>query len=299
MILEENSDVVFDTIQYSYQEKKAIFYTDKPISTEKWEKYNENAMEYLADDSYIESHIKELLSSDRILNSDCVSIYDVLNLSKKNCEDEKAVNDKIREIREGINCKLQSISDHCYVTILRMGYKTYECNISVEKYYRHSDEKREKFSFGKFGYLYIKEREGDYIIGDKILEIIGSEISEIYDYQLEMSSKRGPDMRKKSVNSIFLVVMGDDGVDIYNGNVSNSTFGIKMYSFSNEIEYKCSSSNLMQLLSGNEYELYKKIFVKISDCPIWMQEELQELRKKQLIEESKKKRSRKNKYIII
>lgn len=40
-------------------------------------------MEYLADDSYIESHIKELLSSDRILNSDCVSIYDVLNLSKK------------------------------------------------------------------------------------------------------------------------------------------------------------------------------------------------------------------------
>lgn len=170
-----------------------------------------------------------------------------------------------------------------------MGYKTYECNISVEKYYRHSDEKREKFSFGKFGYLYIKEREGDYIIGDKILEIIGSEISEIYDYQLEMSSKRGPDMRKKSVNSIFLVVMGYDGVDIYNGNVSNSTFGIKMYSFSNEIEYKCSSSNLMQLLSGNEYELYKKIFVKISDCPIWMQEELQELRKNNLLKKVKRK----------
>lgn len=287
MILEENSDVVFNTIQYSYQQQKAIFYTDKPISTEKWEKRNEKAKEYLADNSSIESHIKELLSSDRLLNCDCIAIYDVLSFSKKNRDDEKAFEDKIRA---SINYKLQSVDDHCYVTIHSMDYKTYECNISVRKCYRHSDDSREKFSFMKSGNdLYISRKDGDYIIGDKILGIIGNEISELYDYQLKMSYKTNPTIRKKSVNSIFLVAMGYYGVDIYNGNVFSSTFEIQMSSYSNRIKYECNSANLMQLLSGNEYELYKKIFVKISDCPIWMQEELQEFRKKQLIEENRKK----------
>ena len=95
-ILEENPEVVFNTIQYSYQQEKAIFYTDKPISTEKWEKRNEEKKEYLADNFSIEMHIKDLLSRGRVLSPDCIAIYDVLCLSKKIKHAEDEVQDTYR-----------------------------------------------------------------------------------------------------------------------------------------------------------------------------------------------------------
>ena len=43
MILEENPNVVFNTIQYSYQQGKAIFYTDKITLIESWKKRDEKS----------------------------------------------------------------------------------------------------------------------------------------------------------------------------------------------------------------------------------------------------------------
>jgi len=296
MVVEENPDVVFNTIQYSYQQEKAIFYTDKPISTKKWETRNQEKREYLADNSSIEMHIKELLSSDRILNPDCIALYDVLRISKKIRANEKSFEDSIES---RINYKLKAIDDDYYVTIYDMKYKTCECNIAVFKYYRHLDNSEEKFWLKKSGNdVYISKRDGDSLIGDKILGIIGSEISELYDYQLKMRYKNeNAVVHAKTVNSGFSVSMGYYGVDIYNLDILSSTFEIQMYSYSNKIEYKCNSANLLQLLRGKEYDLYKKIFVKISDCPTWMQEELQGIRKKQLVEEEKEREKQEQKRI--
>lgn len=296
MILEENPNVVFNTIQYSYQQEKAIFYTDKSISTEKWQKRNEEKKEYLYDNASIEVHIKELLASDRPLNPDCVAIYDVLCLSKNIRYGEKTFEDSIKA---RINSKLNYINDDYYVTIHDMNYKTYECHILVREYMRHTDDREEEFWFKKVGSdVYISKKDGRDLIGDKILGIIGSEISELYEHQLKMSYKdKEPSVYIKAVNSGFSASMGYYGVKIYNGNVLTSTFAIEMYSYSNKIDYECNSANLLQLLRGNEYDLYKKIFVKISDCPSWMHQELLEFRAKQLVEEEKEREKQEQKRI--
>ena len=291
MILEENPEVVFNTVQYSYQQEKAFFYTDKPISTEKWEKRNQIKKDYLADNSSIETHIKELLASDRTMNPGFVALYDVLCLSKRMHHGIKSFEDNIES---RIKHKLRLIDDDYYVTIHDMKYETCECNIVVSKYYRYSDDSKEEFWFKKIGDdVYISKRDGRYLMGDKILGIIGDEISELYDYQVKIRYKeKEPTVYVKAVNSSFSVAMGYFGVDIYNGKILNSTFKVEMYSYSGNINYNCNSASLMQLLKGNVYELYKKIFVKIDDCPKWMQEELYEIRRQQVIEEEKERQKK-------
>lgn len=296
MILEENPDVVFNTIQYSYQQEKAIFYTDKPISIGKWKNRNLEKKEYLTDASSIETHIKELLASNRILNPDCISLYDVLSLSKIIQEDEETFQ---KSIEECIECKLKYINDDIYVIIDDMNYKTDECKISVCEFCWTKKDSREKISFKKKGNdVYISKRDGDYVIGDEILGIIGDEISALYDYQQKMKYKEDtPTVYAKTVNSGFFVSMGYYGVDIYNGRLFDYTFKMEMSSYSNEIDYNCNSSNLLRVLNENAYELCKKIFVKISDCPYWMQEKLMEIRKNQLIIEEKEREKQEQKRV--
>ena len=296
-ILEDNPEVVFNTIQYSYQREEAIFYTDNPISTEKWEKRNEVKMAHLSDSSSIATHIKELLASDRILNPDCIALYDVLLLSKRIRATEEAFE---ANVRSRINYKLEAIDDDYYVTIYDMDYETCECHILVRKHYRHVEDSREEFWFKKSGDdVYITRRDGSYLLGDKILGIVGVELSELYDYQLKMSYKDGTrTVHAKAINSGFSVSMGYYGVDICNDDIFfTATFEITMYSSLNKIDYECNSANLLQLIKGNEYNLYKKIFVKIADCPTWMQQELLKFRAKQLVEEEKERELQEQKRI--
>ena len=51
----------------------------------------------------------------------------------------------------------------------------------------------------------------------------------------------------------------------------------------------------MEAIKENEMEIFKRIFVKISDCPIWMQGILYEERKKQVEELEKTEKIRKQK----
>jgi hypothetical protein len=257
MILEENPEVVFNTVQYSYQHEEAYFYTDKPISKEKWEKRNEIKKDYLVDNSSIETDIKELLASDRIMNPGFVALYDVLCLLKRMHHGIESFEDNIES---RIKHKLRLIDDDYYVTIYDMKYETCECNILVSKYYRYSDDSKEEFWFKKIGNdIYISKKDGDNLFGDEILGLIGDEISELYDYQLKQNGKKdGSAYGKECVNTDFIVDMSQYGVTIY----SESAFMINTYSYSDNIDYECNSAILMQLLKGNVYNLYRKIFPK-------------------------------------
>ena len=57
--------------------------------------------------------------------------------------------------------------------------------------------------------------------------------------------------------------------------------------YKDEFDYVCNSNNIINEIEGNENELFKRIFVKINDCPEWMRLELYEIRQKQLKEEQK------------
>ena len=60
-------------------------------------------------------------------------------------------------------------------------------------------------------------------------------------------------------------------------------------SYKHNYELKCNSSIVNEAFNGKESEIFKKIFIKISDCPEWSQAMLYEMRQKQLAKEQKKK----------
>ena len=100
----------------------------------------------------------------------------------------------------------------------------------------------------------------------------------------------------KPINSNFLVNISNDDVDIYiNSKINsiNKDFSL-LHSTHNSGKYKCkcNSNILFDVINKNEDQIFKKIFVKIEDCPEWMRESLYELREKQvqdqLIEERTK-----------
>ena len=50
---------------------------------------------------------------------------------------------------------------------------------------------------------------------------------------------------------------------------------------------KCNSSIVNEAFKNNEDEIFKRIFVRIEDCPEWSKKMLYEIRKNQLLEEQK------------
>ena len=50
----------------------------------------------------------------------------------------------------------------------------------------------------------------------------------------------------------------------------------------------CNSHEILNVVCGQENEIFKKLFVRIDDCPYWSRESLYEIRKKQLDEEKQK-----------
>ena len=57
--------------------------------------------------------------------------------------------------------------------------------------------------------------------------------------------------------------------------------------FSDSIVKKINSVDVQDIVKNNELEIFKRSFVMIEDCPKWMQKELYEIRKNQIIEEKR------------
>lgn len=64
-------------------------------------------------------------------------------------------------------------------------------------------------------------------------------------------------------------------------------FELSSYNYKNEWGYDCNSNTVISAFQGKESEIFKRIFVKISDCPNWSQPVLYEVRQNQLAEEQR------------
>lgn len=87
------------------------------------------------------------------------------------------------------------------------------------------------------------------------------------------------------VNSIFDVDIRNDGIDI----IFKKDLDLFVSSGKYKREIRCNSNIIIEGIKGKENEILKRIYVNISDCPIWSQERLLEIRKNQL-EMKKQKR---------
>lgn len=281
IIFESNPTVVFNTIQYSKNDKKVYFYTNEVISTKEYENSVITKHKPISSSKEILEELKNIFVAEKNKDNNCISLYDLLTLLKKvNFKYENLIESYERRLDYLIKCKyyrahirVNSFDYNTNELIIRFGYEDYKYDINFDKI---------KFT-KKDGDLFVTESET--YRANEVLAVLGKELSNLYD---EFEKYR--DFKEKymhgltSINSNFLIDVSQYGVSIYpkNTNIFSSDFVLKAYSYTNKYKYNCNSNVVLNEFLGKETEVLKRIFVRIEDCPEWSQPILFKIRQKQL-----------------
>lgn len=284
IIFESNPNVVFNTIQYSKKDKKVYFYTNQEISIKQYEESKVTKYEPISSRLQILEEVKGLMTTNKIKNSDCVSIHDVAVLMSQMYKKYESIVDSYRN--RIYDLIAQEFGRSARVIIYSFDYDNGELPIG----FKYIGNDYDKITFiKKDGDLFITKSESHW--GKEVLAVIGTELSQLYDDFIKYSDyKNDYIFNVRPVNSKFLVDISPRGVSIYTKlptNIFTKEFNLKFPSYDDEYKYDCNSTTVMDAFKGNENEIFKRIFVKIEDCPKWSQSTLYEIRQKQLAEEQK------------
>lgn len=277
IIFESNNDVVFNTVQYSKNDKKVYFYTNKEISTKAWEDNKTTKYSPLTSSTQILEEIKNVLQSNKIKDTDCISIYDVFKVCAKRKYDEIS-------LQKYYQYKLQRATNRDII-LYSFDYDNKELSIGVKWF---GDYTKIVFSkrFGEFGDLYIKRAETAF--ANNILYDVSDVLYEAYDKALSFKNfYTQSNFNIKAINSNFLVHITKNGVDVTDKKYLDYKFNLCCFSERGNYKCECNSSKVNDAIRNYENEIFKKIFIKIEDCPEWMQQELYAIRQNQLDEEQK------------
>ena len=298
IIFYSNPGIVFKTIQYSRKFKELIFYTDKDLSLKEYLEYYKSLpkpFQYkpLTSKTDILNEIEDILNNDINTKPNCISLYDVLLLIRK-------TNYNIGQLKKGYERQLN----------YNFHYVERYFKIGVDEFDFVKDELKITYGFcSKYGnsIIFLKEngdlfiKETDYhTMSHKIFSNLGDILLELYNnfenYRPFYEEKK---CNLRPVNSNFFIDIGRHGIKIKdnNNNFFGEDFTITAYPFTNDYNNQINSHNILNVIAGHEDEIFKRIFVKISDCPEWSQPLLTEFRQRQLeemikIESDKKKKQR-------
>ena len=287
-IFESNPNVIFNTIQYSRKDKKVYFYTNQDITTKDYEESKFTSYKPITSRTEILEELKRVLLASKSKDADCISLYDVLVLLKKlkseyRCLEERYVNN--------FNYIVQRRFDE-YSAVLYHDFD-YEKNILHISF--------KKYRGGHYDDIYFAKQNGDlYIVKskslwtDEVFSVLCSSLSEMYDELLKHADyKYYTAQTTKPINSNFNVSISNYGV-IISVKDFNSWYGNELElsapSYKDDYAWKCNSSIVINAFKGNEEEVFRRIYVKISDCPKWSQSMLREIRQNQLAAEQRKEK---------
>ena len=111
--------------------------------------------------------------------------------------------------------------------------------------------------------------KSEYYNAKDILGKCGKEISERYDkFIQDISFYRDYINNVQSTNSNFKIHSDKNSIDIK----YNHSFTLSAITYKNEYKYDCNSNNVISVCRYKEDELFKRIFIKIDDCPEWTHE---------------------------
>lgn len=131
-IFESNPNVIFNTIQYSKNNKTVYFYTNQDITTKAYEESKFTNYKPITSKTEILEEIKKVLLSPKSKDNNCISLYDVLTLLEElNSEYEniiKKYQNKLQDIAE------YKIGDGCSIQFEEMDFDTKTMNISFCRY---------------------------------------------------------------------------------------------------------------------------------------------------------------------
>ena len=283
-IFESNANTIFNTIQYSKSKKKIYFYTDQKISTKKWEDRNVVNYKPITRKTEILAGIKKILSSKPNENSDCISLYDISKLIERKHQNfdeyESQIESQIKNI-------MREKYPECIISILGLNNEKNELKIGFNKKGFRPDGYEDIIFSKKDDDLYLKRSESN--IGEEILYEAGNILSELYDELLKYEglwTQRKYDIIVQ--NSIFLVDISDHHVSFFVQNLEFELSYDRSFLYGYKYYYNCNSNTIINAIKGNEDKIFKKVFVKINDCPKWSQSDLYKIKQKQLEEEQKR-----------
>lgn len=291
IIFKSNQDVTFNTIQYSKNAKKVYFYTDKKISLEEYNESKFTRHKPLTSSKEILEEVKELVSSEKNLDEDIVSIFDVALLMQQARAKYDSIKDTYGTYNSYINSVLKDrFSRSALLILYDFDYKNKQLKVG----FKYIGDDFDEITFEKKDDdLYIAKSEN--VLWDKdILALVGSELSKAYDMFMELADFKCESNHKvKPINSNFLVGISSYGVNIYTISSTNQfmhDFELYLPSYSTSYKYDCNSTSVISTIKGQENKLFQSIYVNIDDCPEWSQEKLREIRKSQVEKEKKKQK---------
>jgi len=283
IIFESNPNVVFHTIQYSRKNKKIYFYTDTEISIESLQNKKNSVFvkDQIIGHTPILKEIKKIFVQPLSKDDNVISLYDIANLiNVVNIQYKKMYEKNSLALKESFKSRYDS-----------------SYTIKIDGFNYEQDELI--ISFGTFknriGLRSVVFKRGENLYIDKaytpdaydIFKGLEDEILKIYeDFIKYKEFKSNSRMGLKFTTSNFLVDINPDCINVYNC-VFSPGFELSFNNHTNKYEIVCNFEPILNELHGREEEFYKKTFVKIEDCPKWMQEELYSLRANQLAEEEK------------
>lgn len=299
IIFESNPNVVFNTIQYSRADKKVYFYTNQEISIKEYEESKFKRYKPITSSSEIVEEIKSILLAEKNNSSDCISLFDIVQLLKKTTYDYERVKKRYQHQFNNIIKNIFGNGGRIIVydfdyrkKLLKIGFKILSLEFrGSSATYDPLEKDYEEINFAKQnGDLYIVNSKTCY--DKEIFAALCSKLSMLYDELISFPDFKNPNYYIpkiiKSVNTSFMIDITARDVGIF----VKSQYYINDYDFIlfssiifNDYLMECNSSIVIESVKNKESEIFKRIFLKIDDCPEWCQATLYEMRQNQLAEE--------------
>lgn len=287
IIFESNPNVIFNTIQYSRNYKKVYFYTNKDIITDLYKESKFSYYKPITSKTEILEEVKKVLLNSKNKDNDCISLYDVLILLKKLKNEYDSVEKRYKN-------KLNYVVSHEIDDESLIAFHS----LDSEKKIMHISFKKDEIS--NWADIYFAKQNGDlYVVKsesrctDEVFSAVCSTLSEMYDELLKYADYKDYKYIKnyiRPVNSNFGVKISHSGVCLSVENFTNKYVNeLELFapSYTSCYKLECNSTIVNEVLRGKESEIFKRIYVKISDCPLWCQSMLYEIRQNELAQEQK------------
>lgn len=276
IIFESNPSVIFNTIQYSKNDKKVYFYTDKEIDISKYKKISTIEYRPIKNKQDILEEIKRIISLAKVNRYDCVSLntaYEFIlkkrnELKNKENYYKRLLNDMIKE-KYGRDSGL---------VVHEFDYEKNELSIAFKhfgsKYYNIDLKIKDED-------LYVSSSET--YESDDVFRLLYKQLTLLYnEYEKYREFYEQKTYHERPVNSNFFIDIDFYGVRIYNKEFFNKDFEIRYPSYSKEYEIECNSAKLMSVIEETQRDILNKIYIEIEKCPKCSRKELYDIRKKQL-----------------
>lgn len=219
----------------------------------------------IASPKEILEELKLVLEQDRNKDKNSISVYDLLNLVRKKYDECKSCDRTLYHRISDLEDLDYLFLDIDYDGENRYLIVSYHCNDMF--FTKQNDD------------LVLVKSE--YYRGKDILGKCGEDISYRFDkFIKDISFYRDYMDNVQSTNSNFKIDTDKYSIDIKYKNM----FTLSARIFSDEYRYDCNSNNVTSVCRDREDEIFKKIFIKIDDCPEWTREILYRVRKEQLDE---------------